>query len=76
MLKIVETRIADYAFAAMDEDEEHELKDVCKRFAREMRFDFQFSYYSVYFDEENWCLANLALPGIDTILQRIPDGKA
>jgi hypothetical protein len=68
---IIETRIADYAFAAMDEEQEHELKEVCKRFAKDMRFDFQFSYYSVYWEEENWTLANLALPGIDNILKKV-----
>jgi len=72
MSDIIETRIADYAFAAMDEEEESELKEVCKRFAKDMRFDFQFSYYSVYFEEENWFNANLALPGIDSILKRVP----
>jgi len=68
---IIETRIATYAFAGMDEDEENELKDVCKRFARDMTFDFEYEYYSVYFEEENWALANLALPSIDTILKRV-----
>jgi len=70
-MKIIETRIADYAFAAMTEDEEHELKDVCKRFAKDMRYDFHFNYYSVYWEEANWLNANLAMPGIDRILQRI-----
>lgn len=69
---IIETRIADYAFAAMDEDQEQTLKEVCKRFAKDMRFDFQFSYYSIYWEEENWLNANLALPGINTILKRVP----
>ena len=68
---IIETRIADYAFAAMDEEQEQTLKEVCKRFAKDMRFDFQFSYYSVYWEEENWTLANLALPGIDNILKKV-----
>lgn len=69
---IIETRIADYAFAAMDEEEESALKEVCRRFAKDMRFDFQFSYYSIYWEEENWLNANLALPGIDSILKRVP----
>lgn len=71
-MTIIETRIADYAFAAMDEEQESTLKEVCKRFAKDMRFDFEFSYYSVYWEEENWTLANLALPGIDSILKRVP----
>jgi hypothetical protein len=68
---IIETRIATYAFAAMDEDEESELKDVCKRFARDMTFNFEYEYYSVYFEEHAWLNANLALPGIDSILKRV-----
>jgi hypothetical protein len=68
---IVETRIADHAFAAMNEDEEQSLKEVCKRFAKDMRYDFAFSYYSVYWEEEAWFNANLALPGIDSILKKV-----
>ena len=68
---MMETRISQYAFAGMDEDTEAQLKEVCKRFAKDMRFDFEFNYYSVYFEEENWLNANLALPGIDSILRRV-----
>jgi hypothetical protein len=69
---IIETRIADYAFASMDEDTEAELKEVCKRFAREMRFSFDWHYYAVYWEEENWLNANLAMPNISTLLNRVP----
>jgi hypothetical protein len=69
---IIETRIATYAFAAMDEDEESTLKEVCKRFAKDMRFDFEYEYYSIYWEEENWLNANLALPGIGSILKQVP----
>ena len=65
---IIETRVADYTFAAMDENTEQELKEVCRKFASDMRFHFQWSYYAIYFEEEKWLLANLALPGIDNIL--------
>ena len=68
----METRISQYAFAGMDEETESELKNVCKRFARDMRFDFEYEYYSVYFEEENWALANLAMPNIDVLLKRVP----
>jgi len=71
-MTIIETRIATYAFAAMDEDEESTLKEVCKRFAKDMRFDFEYSYYSIYWEEENWLNANLALPGIGSILKQVP----
>ena len=67
----METRISQYAFAGMDEEPESELKDVCKRFARDMRFDFEYEYYSVYFDEEAWALANLAMPNIDMLLKKV-----
>jgi hypothetical protein len=56
----------------MDDDTESELKDVCKRFARDMRFDFEYEYYSVYWTEENWVLANLAMPNIDVLLKKVP----
>ena len=71
-MTIIETRIAQYAFAAMDEDEESTLKEVCKRFAKDMRFDFEYEYYSIYWEEENWLNANLALPGIGSILKQVP----
>ena len=71
-MTIIETRIATYAFAAMDEDEESTLKEVCKRFAKDMRFDFEYEYYSIYWEEENWLNANLALPGIGSILKQVP----
>mgnify|MGYP003655348915 CR=1 FL=1 len=71
---IIETRIAQYAFAGMDADTELLLKDVCKRFAKDMRFDFEWDYYAIYWTEENWLLAKLAWPNIDTIV-KAQDGK-
>jgi len=71
MHKLVETRISQYRFAEMDEDTEHRLKDISKRFARDMRFDFNFEYYSIYWEEENWALANLAMPELNVLLTRI-----
>jgi len=68
---MMETRISQYAFAGMDEETETELKEVCKRFARDMRFDFEYEYYSVYFEEEAWTLANLAMPNIDIFLKKV-----
>jgi len=67
----METRISQYAFAGMDEETEAELKDVCKRFAKDMRFDFEYEYYSVYWEEESWTLANLAMPSIDVFLKKV-----
>jgi hypothetical protein len=68
---IMETRISQYAFAGMDEDTENDLKEVCKRFARDMKFDFEYEYYSIFWDEENWALANLAMPNIDRLLKKV-----
>ena len=72
MTNIVETRITPYSFAGMDKLQEQELKDVCKRFAKDMRFDFEFDYYAIYWTEENFVLANLAMPNIDTLLTKVP----
>jgi hypothetical protein len=67
----METRINNYKFAELSEEAENALKETCKKFAHDMRYDFQFEYYSVYFSEENWTLANLAMPEIDQILQKV-----
>jgi hypothetical protein len=69
MIDLVETRIAQYAFAGLDEDKEQELKDVSKRFARDMRFHFEWDYYSIYWTPENWLLAKLAMPEIESIVK-------
>jgi len=69
---IIETRIPTYAFATLAEDLEAELKDTCQRFAKEMTFNIEYEYYSVYWHEHNWTMANIAMPGIDSILKRVP----
>jgi len=69
---IVETRMATYLFESIDEDTEHRLKDISKRFARDMQFNFEYEYYTIYWTEENWLLAKLAMPEIDVLLTRVP----
>jgi hypothetical protein len=69
---IIETRIPTYAFATLDEDTEADLQEVCKRFAREMTFNIEYEYYSIYWHEYNWTLANIAMPDINRILTRMP----
>jgi hypothetical protein len=69
---IIETRIPTYAFATLDEDTEADLQEVCKRFAREMTFNIEYEYYSIYWHEYNWTLANIAMPDINRILTRQP----
>ena len=66
---IIETRISQYRFAEMDEDTESTLKQCCKNFARDMRYDMEFEYYSVYWEKENWLLAKLAMPEIEYYLK-------
>jgi hypothetical protein len=69
---IIETRIPTYAFATLDELTEAELQDTCKRFAREMTFNIEYEYYSVYWHEHNWLLAKIYMPAIDNLLTRMP----
>jgi hypothetical protein len=72
---MIETRISQYAFAEMDEDTEHNLKDVSKRFAKDMRFDFEWDYYAIYWTDENWLLAKLAMPELDSLLKVVDNGS-
>ena len=72
MNEIIETRISQYTFAGIDEDTEQELKEVSKKFARDMRFNFEWEYYTIYWTPENWLLAKLAMPSIDTIVKVVP----
>ena len=58
--------------AELDELTECEMKTLTKKFANDLRYDFDFQTYTVYFDDENWVLANIAMPGFDTILRKIP----
>ena len=72
MSNIIETRIPNYRFAAMDEEQEQQLKDISKRFAKDMRYDFNFEYYSIYWTEENYLLAKLAMPELESIVTKVP----
>ena len=69
---IIETRIPSYAFATLDEDTELELQATCKRFARQMTFNIEYDYYSIYWHEHNWTLANIVMPDLKSILTRMP----
>jgi len=57
------------SFAELDELTECEVKLMTKMFANDLRYDFDFQTYTVYFDDENWVLANLRMPGLDKILR-------
>lgn len=69
---MIKAQIHLEGLTALDELTECEVKALTKKFARDLRYDFDFQTYTVYFDDENWLLANLAMPGFDTILRRIP----
>jgi hypothetical protein len=69
---IIETRIPTYAFAELDEEIDEELQTVCKRFAREMTYNMAFDYYSIYWEEQNWTLANIVMPDLKRLLTRMP----
>ena len=69
---IVETRIPTYALAALGQDLDAELQATCKRFARQMTFNMQYDYYSIYWHEYNWTMANIVMPDLKSILTRIP----
>jgi Skp family chaperone for outer membrane proteins len=72
MYNIIETRIPTYAFAELDDEIDEELQTVCKRFAREMNYNMAFDYYSIYWHEHNWTLANIVMPDLKRILTRMP----
>jgi hypothetical protein len=69
---IIETRIPTYAFVELDETQDHDLQVVCKRFAKSMTYSIEYDYYSIYWEEQNWLLAKLAMPEINTLLTRMP----
>jgi hypothetical protein len=69
---IIETRIPTYAFTDLDEVQDHDLQVVCKRFAKQMTYNMEYDYYSIYWEEQNWLLAKLAMPEINHLLTRIP----
>jgi hypothetical protein len=69
---MIETTTDNNRLALLDEDEEHKLKEICKKYAHHMQYDFQFSYYSIYWEPEQWLLAVLELPTItNTLTKRI-----
>jgi hypothetical protein len=69
---IIETRIPTYALIELDEVQDHDLQTVCKRFAQQMTYNIEYDYYSIYWEEQNWLLAKLAMPAINHLLTRIP----
>jgi hypothetical protein len=69
---IIETRIPTYAFVDLDDETEAEFQVTCKKFAQSMTYNIHYDYYSIYWHEHNWTLANIVMPDLKRILTRIP----
>ena len=69
---IIETRIPTYALAALSQQDDQDLQAVSKRYARSMTFNMEYDYYSIYWHEYNWTMANIVMPDLKSILTRIP----
>jgi hypothetical protein len=69
---LVETRISLHRWAMLSEEQEQEIKDISKKFAQYMNYEFEYEYYSVFFTKENWLLAKLANPNIEGHLHVTP----
>lgn len=69
---MIKAQIHLETLAALAEPTECQMKLMTKMFARDLRYDFDFQTYTVYFDDEGWLLANLTMPGLDTILRKVP----
>lgn len=69
---MIKAQIHIEGLAALNDLTETEVKLLTKMYANDLRYDFDFQTYTVYFDDENWVLANIAMPGFDQILRKIP----
>ena len=69
---MIEANIHIETFAELDELTESEVKTITKMYANDLKYDFDFQVYTVYFEDEKWLLANLAMPGLDRILRTAP----
>lgn len=67
---MIETTTTIHRLALLDEDEEHTLKEVCKKYATHMTHHFALDYYSIYWEPEQWLLAVLELPTITNTLTK------
>lgn len=74
MAELIELRTDLMRIANMTEDDEIRLKNCCKKFAKNIVYNMDFEYYSVFFTDENYLLAKLAEPEIDRYLQRVQNG--
>lgn len=68
-VQYVERRTDLRNLAELSEDQDTELKECCKKFANDVTYNISMEYYSVRFTQENWMLAKLALPEIESYLK-------
>jgi len=66
---LIETRINEYMFSLLDEDVSDLAKETITRFATSKQYDMQFDYWRIYWDKEQWLLANIACPELQRILK-------
>jgi len=64
-----ETRINEYMFSLLDEDVSEVARATITRFATSKQYDMQFDYWRIYWDKEQWLLANIACPELQQILK-------
>lgn len=70
---MIEHRISIHRLATLDEDAESAVKELSRKFAQSLYFDFEYEYYSLMFTEENWLLAALADPGTAAFIEGTTD---
>lgn len=71
MSKIVEVRIADYAFESLDEDQQQHLKELCRRYRLTQGYNQEYSYHWIWFTKEAWLMVNLADPNFKYLVGHV-----
>lgn len=69
---MIKAQIHIEGLAKLNNQTETEVKTLTKKYANDLRYDFDFQTYTVYFEDDNWLMANIAMPGLDQILRQIP----
>jgi len=68
---LIKAQIHIESLAALNDLTECEVKTLTKKYANDLRYDFDFKTYTVYFEDDNWLMANIAMPGLDQILRKV-----
>jgi len=67
---LIQAQIHSVEFENLDELTECELKVMTKMYATDLQYDSNYQVYTVEFEDHNWMLANLRMPGLDKILRK------